>query len=286
MLQQQGLQTMPGGKGLRSAESHFKFGENWRSFADTLSERSIAEAEHGLTRLFPQGELQGRRFLDVGCGSGLHMLAAQRLGAAQVVGIDLDAVSVETAQGLLSTHAKSGTFSVEVRSVFDLDPQRDGVYDIVYSWGVLHHTGDMWIAIRKAAAMVGPGGHLALALYRRTPLCGFWRAEKKIYATSPQFVQQIVRTLYKAIYLCGLMATGRNPAEYIRNYVSARGMDWSHDVHDWLGGYPYELVQPAQLIVYMQELGFSIERVFEHPAALMGVFGSHCDEFVARRRLV
>jgi 2-polyprenyl-3-methyl-5-hydroxy-6-metoxy-1,4-benzoquinol methylase len=215
---------MPGGNRLRSVEFHFKFGENWRSFVDTLSEHSIAEAVHGLTRLFPQGELQGRRFLDVGCGSGLHMLAAQRLGAAQVVGIDLDAVSVETAQGLLSMHVRSGTFSVAVRSAFDLDPQRDGVYDIVYSWGVLHHTGDMWIAIRKAAAMVAPAGYLALALYRRTPLCEFWRAEKKIYANSPHFVQTAMRAIYKAIYLCGLMATGRNPAAYIRSYVSARGM--------------------------------------------------------------
>ena len=273
---------MPNRSNLRSAVSHFKFGENWRSFVDTVSERSIVEAERGLIRLFPHGELHGRRFLDVGCGSGLHMLAAQRLGAAEVVGIDLDDVSVQTARALLAAHAKSKACSVEIKSVFDLDPQQ-AVYDLVYSWGVLHHTGDMWIAIRKAAAMVAPGGHLALALYRRTPLCGFWKAEKKFYATSPRFVQAAIRALYKGVYLCGVMATGRNPAGYIRKYVSARGMDWSHDVHDWLGGYPYELVRPRQLIAFLQKLDFSVERVFEHPAALMGVFGSHCDEFVARR---
>ena len=75
---------MSGKDELRSVETHFKFGENWRSFVDTLSERSIEEAERGLTRLFPKGELQGRRLLDIGCGSGLHMLAAQRLGAAEI----------------------------------------------------------------------------------------------------------------------------------------------------------------------------------------------------------
>ena len=116
---------------------------------------------------------------------------------------------MSTAQALLSTHASGRTWSVNVRSVFDLDPNKYGVYDVVYSWGVLHHTGDMWIAIRKASAMVAPGGYLALALYRRTPLCGFWRTEKKIYATSPRFIQAVIRTLYKAIYLCGLIATGR-----------------------------------------------------------------------------
>ena len=275
---------MSGKDELRSVETHFKFGENWRSFVDTLSERSIEEAERGLTRLFPKGELQGRRLLDIGCGSGLHMLAAQRLGAAEIVGIDLDSVSVSTAQTLLSTHVSGRTWSVNVRSVFDLDPNKDGVYDVVYSWGVLHHTGDMWIAIRKAAEMVAPGGYLALALYRHTPLCGFWRVEKKIYATSPRLVQAAMRALYKTIYLCGLIATGRSPADYIRNYVSARGMDWSHDIHDWLGGYPYESVQPPQLIAFLHDLRFSIERVFEHPAALMGILGSHCDEFVARRQ--
>ena len=275
---------MSGRDELRSVESHFKFGENWRSFVDTLSERSIQEAERGLARLFPNGELRGHRFLDVGCGSGLHMLAAQRLGAAEIVGIDLDGVGVQTAQALLSAHASGRVWSAKVKSVFDLDPHQDGVYDVVYSWGVLHHTGDMWIAIRKAAAMVAPDGYLALALYRHTPLCGFWRVEKKIYATSPRIVQTAMRGLYKTIYLCGLIATGRSPAEYIRNYVSARGMDWSHDVHDWLGGYPYESVRPPQLIAFLQDLGFSIERVFEHPAALMGILGSHCDEFVAWRQ--
>lgn len=274
---------MSGTNELRSVKSHFKFGENWRSFANTLSQRSIEEAERGLIRLFPKGELQGQRFLDVGCGSGLHMLAAQRLGAAEVVGIDLDSVSVSTTQAVLSTHASGRTWSVNLRSVFDLNPHRDGVYDVVYSWGVLHHTGDMWIAIRKAAEMVAPGGYLALALYRRTPLCGFWRVEKKIYAAAPRFVQVTMRALFKAVYLCGLIATGRNPADYIRNYVSARGMNWSHDIHDWLGGYPYESVLPPQLIAFLQDIGFSIERVFEHPAALMGLLGSHCDEFVARR---
>jgi SAM-dependent methyltransferase len=276
---------MPGRDELKSVESHFYFGENWRSFVDTLSERSIEEAERGLARLFPNGELQGHRLLDVGCGLGLHMLAAQRLGAAEIVGIDLDGVSVQTAQALLSAHANGQVWSAKVKSVFDLDPHHDGVYDVVYSWGVLHHTGNMWIAIRKAAAMVAPGGYIALVLYRHTPLCGFWRVEKKIYATSPRFVQVAMRGLYKTIYLCGLIATGRSPAEYICNYVSARGMDWSHDVHDWLGGYPYESVRPPQLIAFLQDLGFSIERVFEHLAVLMGIFGSHCDEFVARRQL-
>ena len=61
-------------------------------------------------------------------------------------------------------------------------------------------------------------------------------------------------------------------------------MDWRHDVHDWLGGYPYESVEPREVAGRLQDLGFDVIRTNEQPAALGGLFGSHCDEFVAARR--
>ena len=271
------LQTgEPGGE-------RFRFGENWRSFIGTVTADAVAEAERGLTRLFPDGEIRGRRFLDIGCGSGLSALAACRLGAAHVDAIDSDAQSVAAATELLAKLQPAGGWSVRHASVFDLDPERHGRYDIVYSWGVLHHSGAMWRALDRAAAMVAPGGLLAVALYRRTKLCPVWRLEKRFYATARPATQAAIRTVYQAAHRAGLLATGRNPARYIARYRSARGMDWRHDVHDWLGGYPYESTTPERVVAHLKELGFARRLVFEHKAAAFGFFGSHCDEYVAIR---
>lgn len=263
-------------------QGRFRFGRNWKSFLSTVDPESIHAAQASLSRLFPQGQLQGRTFFDIGCGSGLSMLAAYRLGAAKVEGVDIDQDSVDASRTLLSRHVPTDRWIVSHVSVFDLTPN-GSVHDVVHSWGVLHHTGNMWEAIAHAADIVAPGGWLALAIYRRTPLCGFWTIEKRIYASAPAPVQTLIRWLYKGFYILGLLATKRNPARYIAGYKSARGMDWHHDVHDWLGGYPYESSEPAEFCNFLERKGFTIEQVFEHPAAFYGLFGSHCDEIVARR---
>lgn len=271
-------------KDLKAADSHFEFGENWKSFVATVTSTSIVEAKAGLGRLFPDGELANASFFDIGCGSGLSMLAAKELGAATVRGIDIDPSSVQASRMLLSKYLPDGGWSTDVKSVFDLRPAQDGLHDVVYSWGVLHHTGDMWTAIESAAALVKPSGHLAIALYRKTPLCDLWRLEKRLYSASGKSGQAIIQGVYKTLYRAGLLATGRSPAAYIKSYKSARGMDWHHDVHDWLGGYPYESVTPREVTDRLGKLGFEKLRVFEKPAAAIGFFGSHCDEFVAVRR--
>lgn len=267
---------------LRQLGSHFAFGENWKAFVETLSEESISEAVRGMKKLFPADELRGRDFLDIGCGSGLSMLAALRLGAGSVTGIDIDPNSVEAARAVLMRHAEGKSWQVQVASVFDFAPDKN--FGVVHSWGVLHHTGDMWSAVGKAAALAAPKGYFALALYRKTPLCGLWRAEKKFYSASPHFIQSAIGAIYRGLYRLALIVTGRSPAHYIREYKSARGMSWSHDVHDWLGGYPYDSVMPQEINSFLNELGFDVVRTFEKPAAVKGMFGSHCDEFVAVRR--
>ena len=262
----------------------FAFGENWRDFVGQLGESGIAEARRGLEKLLPAGEIRGRRFLDLGCGSGLSMLAAMQLGAASVAGIDLDPNSIEAARTLLSRYSPGGPWTLRQADLLSLAPQTEGIFDIVYSWGVLHHTGEMRTALDRAAALVAPGGKLAVALYRRTPMCGFWAREKRLYAGAGPFAQAAIRVLYKAAFCAGLVATGRSPRRYIREYVSARGMSWTHDVHDWLGGYPYESIGPAEVAAALDALGFSLVRSFTRPAVLGGLLGSHCDEFVAARR--
>jgi len=265
------------------AAARFRFGENWQSFVSTVDQDKILAAEEGLLRLLPRETIVGRSFLDIGCGSGLSALAACRLGARVVEAIDVDAQSVAAAEALLQKFAARGAWNVRQGSVFDLAPERLGTYDIVYSWGVLHHTGDLWQAMARAADMTAPRGRLAVALYRRTPLCGFWRFEKRLYAGAGPTSQRAARALYKTVFAAGLLATGRSLRRYAAEYRSARGMDWHHDVHDWLGGYPYESTDPAAVEAFLRGRGFALERVIEHKAVAGGLFGSHCDEYVAVR---
>lgn len=274
---------------LTRREAHFAFGKNWAAYAEKVTAAEIAEAERGLTQLLGTDRLNGQRFLDIGCGSGLHALAALRLGAREVVAVDLDPDSVATTRAMLERHAPRGTaFRVAEVSVFDLHPDAMGTFDTVYSWGVLHHTGDMERAVRCAAAMVGAGGRFAFALYRRVWMDVFWRWEKRWYAHASPQAQRRARAIYVALFRLGLWATGRSFTRYVNDYRSNRGMDYYHDVHDWMGGWPYESILPAEVDRQMRALGFIAKRVQARQGRwwgrTTGLFGSGCDEYVYARR--
>ena len=143
-------------------ERPFAFGENWADFAKGIDEGAIAEAEAGLLKLIDKSDMAGASFLDIGCGSGLHALAAIRLGADRVVALDVDPDSVATANSVLSHHAAGQKWTVRRQSVLQAKPDMSS-FDVVYSWGVLHHTGDLSLAMRNAAALVAPGGLFVFA---------------------------------------------------------------------------------------------------------------------------
>jgi SAM-dependent methyltransferase len=266
---------------LTRREEHFDFGSNWAQFAESIDVAQISHAERCLRNLIGDS-LSGQSFLDIGCGSGLSALAAISLGAARVRAVDLDIKSVATTQSFLKLHAARANWSASLRSVLELDPATDGAYDVVYSWGALHHTGAMWDAIRKAAALVKEHGRFVLAIYQRTPCCGFWRWEKKMYSRSPTWMAAAIRTTYKAAFLGAYLTTGRNPFRYSAEYGRNRGMRWSNDVHDWLGGYPYESATADEIDVTMKSLGFQREKIVLCNVRA-GIFGSACNEFVYRR---
>jgi SAM-dependent methyltransferase len=262
----------------------FGFGDNWLKFAADLKEEQIVEAQESLQKLLGRMDLSGLSFLDIGSGSGLFSLVARKLGA-RVRAFDFDPGSVACTRSLRNRYFPGDDdWTVEHGSILDAAyTGRLGTFDIVYSWGVLHHTGAMWTALECAASLVAADGMLAIALYRRTPLCGAWRVEKRLYAAAPSIVQDAMRGAYKVAYLAGIAATGRNPNAYVSGYKSSRGMNWHRDVHDWLGGYPYESASPADVKAHLGRLGFHVVRSIERPAGL-GVFGTGCDEYVCRRQ--
>mgnify|MGYP003595711983 CR=1 FL=1 len=151
-------------------ESRFAFGRNWTEYVQKyLTPAAIAAAQKALLDFVRMSSLTGMTVLDIGCGSGVHSLAAHRAGAAKVVSFDYDVDSVSISRTLHVQAGSPATWTIEQGSVLDAAfMQSLGQFDLVYSWGVLHHTGDMMTALRNAAATIRPNGLFALALYSYT----------------------------------------------------------------------------------------------------------------------
>jgi 2-polyprenyl-6-hydroxyphenyl methylase/3-demethylubiquinone-9 3-methyltransferase len=268
---------------VESLDGRFSFGENWLSFIETLDEHRISEAERSLKALCGADDLRGKRFIDIGSGSGLSSLAARRLGAT-VFSFDYDPQSVAGTRKLKERFFPDDP-SWQIGQGSALDPAylaTLGKFDIVYSWGVLHHTGAMNEAIANAASRVDDGGLFVFALYRKTLLCPLWKIEKRWYANASEASQRAARAVFIGALRLAFRVTRRDFDAYVRNYKSTRGMNFEHDVHDWMGGYPYESISPEEAAALMGKLNLEFVRS-NLGSQSIGVFGSGCDEFVYRR---
>ena len=238
------------------AELVFGFGENWARFLTSLTDQQIEQATHGVRALLGR-DLRDKSFLDIGSGSGLSSLAARRLGAARVYSFDYDPQSVACTQELRRRFFPGdAAWTVSQGSVLDQAFLATlGQFDIVYSWGVLHHTGRMWVAIDNAARLVRPGGLFVIGIYnfrggRRGTAT--WTRLKRWYCKAPRWQQVAWENAYLVWDLVSMAAVGRNPIRMIREYHSGRGMSWRHDAIDWLGGYPYEAATPGEILEFVR----------------------------------
>jgi SAM-dependent methyltransferase len=264
---------------MSKAEVRYEFGQNWQNFVATaLDADRITIARNSLRDLLGTDSLAGRRVLDIGCGSGLFSLGAAQLGADSLLGFDYDPNSVATSRALRDAHGvPEARWQIRQGSILEpaflatLTPA-----DVVYAWGVLHHTGRMWDAIRNAAGLVAPGGLFAIAIYNRVASSGAWARIKRAYCTAPRPVQAALETGYLACYAAGLLAMGRNPVRVFREYRQRRGMSVRYDARDWLGGYPYEYATAAEVFEFVRPLGFTLTR-------LITTNRTGCNEFVFRR---
>ena len=243
-------------------DKRFAFGENWQRFLSVLDEDRIRTAESSLREMLRVGDLRGRTFLDVGSGSGLFSLAARRLGA-EVTSFDRDAQSIACTTELRRRFASGDDSSWKIQSGDVLDAPflaALGQWDVVYAWGVLHHTGALWTALGNTADLVKPGGTLFISIYNDQGMWSrCWLMLKKLYVSS-SFGRITATALGTAYFvLTGLKADLvrlRNPLTSYRNYRKNRGMSIWHDWIDWFGGYPFEVARPADIVDFFVERGF------------------------------
>ena len=262
----------------------FEFGANWRSFLEQLTPERIEQAERSLREMLACQDLAGRSMLDIGSGSGLFSLAARRLGA-RVHSFDFDPQSVACTRALQERYFPGDTqWTIAEGSALDRAYLAGlGTFDVVYSWGVLHHTGKLWQALDNATLPVADGGQLFIAIYNHQPL---WTplntALKRTYVASPRPVRWVLAGGSMAFHAAGGLVKDalrlRNPVARYRNYDRLRGMSWWHDQLDWVGGYPFETATPEAVVEFLKPRGFVVERL-----ALARRGSSGCNQFVFRR---
>ena len=270
-------------------DERFAFGKNWRRFLSTLDDARIADAESSVKSLLRVEDLHGKRFLDAGSGSGLFSLIANRLGAS-VTSFDLDPDSVACTKTLKERYFPAkANWTITQGSLTDRQFLNTlGEFDVVYCWGVAHHTGAMWDCIENLLPRVKPGGSIVLAIYNdQQYISKIWDGIKRIYLRLPSFLRPAYVaaigsfTFFKRLFVTLLasalrLITLRNPFVPISNWFNegrSRGMHAWYDLVDWVGGWPFEVAKPEDIFRFLRDRGFTLKE-------MTTCSGHGCNEFL------
>ena len=260
----------------------FNFGENWVAYLKLLNSERIKEAEISLKQMLKVDSLEGKRFIDIGSGSGMFSLAAKNLGA-KVISFDFDYNSVKCTEHLREKFYPNDASNWQIFRASVLDKvfmDSLPLADFVYSWGVLHHTGNMLEAMKNASGKVKPGGFLSIALYRKTIFDKFWVRFKKMYSQSSKTTQKFFQQLWALKTRISFLVKGKSFNKMLLDYQENRGMDFYKDIHDWLGGYPYETILPENCRLFFTSRGFILSHQNIHIEGVSKAISSGCDEYL------
>jgi SAM-dependent methyltransferase len=247
-------------------EVDFSFGRNWQKYLRGLTPERLEQNRESLKTSLRRDSLEGLTFLDAGCGSGVFSQAALDLGAAEVISVDVDPYSISCARSLRSRHPRSERWRIVPGSLLQPEfvaslPQ----VDVVYSWGVLHHTGAMWRAIESVLPLVKADGVCLLALYRAPPKVDVHMRLKRTYNRLPRPARPLLAVAYWLNLVTQSSLSRRQaPWRYVVQYGrESRGMSLWRDVEDWLGGLPCEFAEAAEVEAFVEQHGFVVEHLLE-----------------------
>lgn len=239
----------------------FSFGKNWQEYVNSVSEENIEGAKQDIVSWIGKENINGKAVLDIGSGSGIHSYSFYLLGASQIFSFDYDVKSVKATLLFWDKADRPTNWKVVQGSVLDnAFLSSISKADIVYSWGVLHHTGDMWKAIENASKFVKDGGFFFISIYAKGPNYERHLGIKQRFNAKGAFGKGVMIWGYIfRNYIWKRLKKRQNPFAW--NQKKARGMTVYYDVIDWLGGLPYEVAYDHEITEFLSRLGFSLVKL-------------------------
>jgi len=144
-----------------------KFSKDY--FEEIENHRYLVEPEIFLFAQFTR--YHGKKLLEVGVGAGTDFLQWVRAGT-KAYGIDLTPLAIEHIRKRLEVY----NLTAEDVRVGDCEniPYEENTFDIVYSYGVIHHTPDTEKALKEIIRVCRPGGVCKIMIYNRHSLTAFY----------------------------------------------------------------------------------------------------------------